>query len=166
LGNSLFLSRLLPKSLLRYDITHLAPLHRHTFVIKYVPDFPEFILQDLRRIFLYCTSSTLHLRVSKAKMVLGIFKSLPAMEYPPAQEGWWSPVTSTLNWCEEVCIRVFSQQTFSDLPQGLLRNDLLRRDHQHFGNARFQNSKTSLAMDQITYSGQNKCSLSLGVAAR
>ncbi|KAL5408161.1 hypothetical protein PMIN03_006659 [Paraphaeosphaeria minitans] len=34
-------------------------------------------------------------------MVLDIFRRLPSMEYPPAQEGRWSPVTSTLNWCEE-----------------------------------------------------------------
>jgi len=23
--------------------------------------------------------------------------------YPPAGTGYWSPVTSTINWCEEVC---------------------------------------------------------------
>jgi hypothetical protein len=27
---------------------------------------------------------------------------LPSIPYPPSQEGYWSPVTSTLNWCEEV----------------------------------------------------------------
>ncbi|KAF2686523.1 alkaline ceramidase-like protein [Lentithecium fluviatile CBS 122367] len=26
---------------------------------------------------------------------------LPSIPYPPAQDGRWSPVTSTLNWCEE-----------------------------------------------------------------
>ncbi|KAL1306820.1 hypothetical protein AAFC00_005477 [Neodothiora populina] len=26
---------------------------------------------------------------------------LPSFPYPPAQDGYWSPVTSTLNWCEE-----------------------------------------------------------------
>jgi hypothetical protein len=81
-------------------------------------------------------------------MVLDVFKSLPSVEYPPAQEGRWSPVTSTLNWCEEACIEMFSPHTFSDLPQGLLRNDLLRRDHQHFGKDA-----------SIMYSDQNKCSL-------
>jgi len=30
-------------------------------------------------------------------------QSLPSFPYPPAQDGYWSPVTSTLNWCEEVC---------------------------------------------------------------
>ncbi|KAF2447863.1 alkaline phytoceramidase [Karstenula rhodostoma CBS 690.94] len=34
-------------------------------------------------------------------MVFDFLKRLPSVEYPPAQEGWWSPVTSTLNWCEE-----------------------------------------------------------------
>lgn len=28
--------------------------------------------------------------------------SLPHISYPPAKAGFWSPVTSTLNWCEEV----------------------------------------------------------------
>lgn len=27
---------------------------------------------------------------------------LPAIDYPPEQAGFWSPVTSTINWCEEV----------------------------------------------------------------
>jgi len=29
--------------------------------------------------------------------------SLPAVPYPPArpEEGYWAPVTSTINWCEE-----------------------------------------------------------------
>lgn len=28
---------------------------------------------------------------------------LPAVRYPPApQPGYWDPITSTLNWCEEV----------------------------------------------------------------
>ncbi|KAH7355309.1 ceramidase [Rhexocercosporidium sp. MPI-PUGE-AT-0058] len=26
---------------------------------------------------------------------------LPSVQYPPAGDGYWSPVTSTLNWCEE-----------------------------------------------------------------
>jgi dihydroceramidase len=30
--------------------------------------------------------------------------SLPFFPYPPAKDGYWEPVTSTLNWCEEVCI--------------------------------------------------------------
>ncbi|KAF2704531.1 alkaline ceramidase-like protein [Pleomassaria siparia CBS 279.74] len=29
------------------------------------------------------------------------FSWLPSIAYPPAQDGFWSPVTSTLNWCEE-----------------------------------------------------------------
>lgn len=31
--------------------------------------------------------------------------SLPFFPYPPAKDGYWEPVTSTLNWCEEVCSR-------------------------------------------------------------
>lgn len=26
---------------------------------------------------------------------------LPSVRYPPAQKGFWEPVTSTINWCEE-----------------------------------------------------------------
>jgi len=26
---------------------------------------------------------------------------LPAVRYPPAQKGYWEPITSTINWCEE-----------------------------------------------------------------
>ncbi|KAF2638153.1 alkaline ceramidase-like protein [Massarina eburnea CBS 473.64] len=35
-------------------------------------------------------------------MALRILSYLPSISYPPsAQEGRWSPVTSTINWCEE-----------------------------------------------------------------
>lgn len=27
---------------------------------------------------------------------------LPSIDYPPAGKGYWGPVTSTINWCEEV----------------------------------------------------------------
>ncbi|CAD0113787.1 unnamed protein product [Aureobasidium uvarum] len=27
---------------------------------------------------------------------------LPSIPYPPSGDGYWSPVTSTLNWCEEI----------------------------------------------------------------
>jgi len=33
--------------------------------------------------------------------------SLPFIPYPPSKAGFWSPVTSTLNWCEEVCSLCF-----------------------------------------------------------
>lgn len=31
-----------------------------------------------------------------------VMLSLPSFPYPPSKDGYWSPVTSTLNWCEEV----------------------------------------------------------------
>ncbi|KAF2471995.1 alkaline ceramidase-like protein [Lindgomyces ingoldianus] len=34
-------------------------------------------------------------------MASRIFSWLPSIPYPPSQDGRWSPVTSTLNWCEE-----------------------------------------------------------------
>lgn len=36
------------------------------------------------------------------KMAATFFSQLPSIPYPPAQEGAWSPVTSTIDWCEEV----------------------------------------------------------------
>lgn len=62
---------------------------------------------------------------------------LPSFPYPSAGDGFWSPVTATLNWCEEV--------RWVELPfpldthggrlitptKGLLRNDILGGDHQH-----------------------------------
>lgn len=30
---------------------------------------------------------------------------LPYFPYPPVRDGFWSPVTATLNWCEEVSYR-------------------------------------------------------------
>lgn len=31
-----------------------------------------------------------------------LFSWLPSLPYPEEQDGYWSPVTSTLDWCEEV----------------------------------------------------------------
>ncbi|KAF1837209.1 alkaline ceramidase-like protein [Decorospora gaudefroyi] len=31
----------------------------------------------------------------------GLIASLPSIPYPPEQDGWFSPVTATLDWCEE-----------------------------------------------------------------
>lgn len=33
---------------------------------------------------------------------------LPSIPYPPASGGYWEPVTSTINWCEEVSVRIIS----------------------------------------------------------
>jgi dihydroceramidase len=35
-------------------------------------------------------------------MAATFFSRLPSISYPPEQDGRWSPVTSTLDWCEEV----------------------------------------------------------------
>lgn len=62
----------------------------------------------------------------------------PHFPYPPAKPGYWSPVTSTLNWCEEVCLfrcRLSlpgASGRWTDLTLlGLLCYRLLRRDRQH-----------------------------------
>ncbi|OAK98927.1 alkaline ceramidase-like protein [Phaeosphaeriaceae sp. SRC1lsM3a] len=34
-------------------------------------------------------------------MAAAFFSRLPSIPYPPEQDGRWSPVTSTLDWCEE-----------------------------------------------------------------
>ncbi|CBX92690.1 hypothetical protein IAQ61_005938 [Plenodomus lingam] len=31
----------------------------------------------------------------------GLLSRLPSIPYPPEQDGFWSPVTSTIDWCEE-----------------------------------------------------------------
>jgi hypothetical protein len=31
-----------------------------------------------------------------------VMVKLPSLPYGPSKEGFWSPVTSTINWCEEV----------------------------------------------------------------
>ena len=31
---------------------------------------------------------------------------LPYFPYPPAGDGFWSPITATLNWCEEVDVEL------------------------------------------------------------
>lgn len=35
-----------------------------------------------------------------------LLSRLPSIPYPPEQDGFWSPVTSTLDWCEEVSKRL------------------------------------------------------------
>lgn len=51
---------------------------------------------------------------------------LPSLPYPPPdQKGFWEPVTSTINWCEEVLILYLL--TVSILCHlGLLRHSLCR----------------------------------------
>jgi hypothetical protein len=58
--------------------------------------------------------------------------SLPFIPYPPAKAGFWNPVTSTLNWCEEVCSMVAFWKLDPDSSHaGLLCDSLRRRDCQH-----------------------------------
>lgn len=40
---------------------------------------------------------------------------LPSVPYPPAGEGVWGTVTSTLNWCEEVCSLTQYRSEVTDL---------------------------------------------------
>ena len=43
--------------------------------------------------------------------------SLPFFPYPPAKDGYWEPVTSTLNWCEEVCTRSDAyRENYANIP--------------------------------------------------
>lgn len=44
---------------------------------------------------------------------------LPFFPYPPSKEGYWSPVTSTLNWCEEVGLRAFCDEIKCAMAYGL-----------------------------------------------
>lgn len=57
---------------------------------------------------------------------------LPSIPYPPEQEGSWSPVTSTIDWCEEVCQVEFTcQRSYPNILVELRRNKVLCGDHQH-----------------------------------
>ncbi|CAI6251480.1 unnamed protein product [Periconia digitata] len=38
---------------------------------------------------------------NRVTMASGLLSHLPSVPYPPSQAGRWSPVTSTINWCEE-----------------------------------------------------------------
>lgn len=56
---------------------------------------------------------------------------LPSVPYPVAYEkGFWSPVTSTINWCEEVTDALGSKcsTTLLTIPLGLLCDNLLCGD--------------------------------------
>lgn len=64
---------------------------------------------------------------------------LPFVPYPSSKDGYWSPVTSTLNWCEEVNIpfsfpliswRELTLVCFNAI--GLLCDHLRCRDRQYF----------------------------------
>ena len=49
---------------------------------------------------------------------------LPSVPYPPSRDGYWSPVTSTLNWCEEVCHSYYQVSKISNLTK--LRTTMLQ----------------------------------------
>jgi hypothetical protein len=60
----------------------------------------------------------------------------PFIPYPPAKDGYWEPVTSTLNWCEEVSEAplvhpsvVFEVDRLR--ASGLLCDKIFRRDRQY-----------------------------------
>ncbi len=64
---------------------------------------------------------------------------LLSIPYPPPRDGYWHPVTSTLNWCEEVsrCLGYLDDgfgcglRLMFDTYIGLLCYHLLRRDRQY-----------------------------------
>lgn len=56
---------------------------------------------------------------------------LPAVRYPEAGPGYWDPVTSTLNWCEEVCFLTMLSDCLQLTGLGLLWIILHRRDREH-----------------------------------
>ena len=48
------------------------------------------------------TSFFFSFRDSCRVKMAAFFSRLPSIPYPPEQDGFFSPVTSTLDWCEEV----------------------------------------------------------------
>ena len=78
---------------------------------------------------------------------------LPSIPYPPARDdGYWAPITSTLDWCEEVRIGLLSTQVIS------LFTD---RSHQNYYathySAEIVNSVTNLLFIYLAFKGMYNC---------
>lgn len=67
-----------------------------------------------------------------------MYSWLPSFPYGPPAEGYWAPVTSTLNWCEEVCISSISKAVKCSCRPGLLCHSLRRWDSQHSNQPSFR----------------------------
>jgi hypothetical protein len=64
-------------------------------------------------------------------MAAAFFSKLPSIAYPPEQHGRWSPVTSTLDWCEEVSGLEMFVDTTIDFVLELCRYTVLGGNNQH-----------------------------------
>ena len=63
---------------------------------------------------------------------LSIMTHLPSISYGESnQKGYWDPVTSTLNWCEEVGFTEYQKLLHADVNLGLLCYLLRSRDCQY-----------------------------------
>ena len=80
---------------------------------------------------LYCSFSLPWFLTSKA---LTMPAWLPSVPYQVPGHGYWDPVTSTLEWCEEVSTSPISlsQQVIEMRAIGLLCNPIRRRNSQHY----------------------------------
>lgn len=59
---------------------------------------------------------------------------LPSIKYSSTSQGYWAPVTSTINWCEEVCRPYLTLKRHASMLiyiVGLLRHSIFSRDRQH-----------------------------------
>lgn len=64
-------------------------------------------------------------------MAAAFFAQLPSIPYPPEQDGRWSPVTSTLDWCEEVSNVGKFVLIKAHFEAELCRHTVFSRDCQH-----------------------------------
>lgn len=66
----------------------------------------------------------------------------PIFPYPPSRAGYWAPITSTLNWCEEVC-RVLPLGSHASGMFGFLTPVTLQDYYASFYLAEFVNALTN-----------------------
>ncbi|KAI7673003.1 hypothetical protein KC319_g5198, partial [Hortaea werneckii] len=79
---------------------------------------------------------------------------LPSIPYPPARDdGYWAPITSTLDWCEEVSLIVYNTST-TPSPE-------LTPDEQNYYatpySAEIVNTLTNLLFVYLAFKGMYSC---------
>src|SRR5882672_470114 len=83
-------------------------------------------------------------------MAESVLSWLPSIPYPPSREGRWSPVTSTLNWCEEV----HSVQSVSFM---CAHSDRSQDYYATIYSAEIVNTLTNLLFMYLAIKGINNC---------
>lgn len=80
----------------------------------------------------------------------------PIFPYPPSRAGYWAPITSTLNWCEEVC-RVLPLGSHASGIFGFLTPVALQDYYASFYLAEFVNALTNCLFLWLGVKGLLSC---------